>query len=202
MENAELRNQVADLKEGGVVELGAGNVTAAATVASAAAVADGKEDKGTLLPPPPPQQHQQIHNCADNPPNKCGKEQQRTPATSCDFSYSGDEELCNGEETTTIVHLLASHCSVVSSSSSAVHHHGAFPSSDTSIQRSTTSFGKLSRKLPKLHRRRSEPSRRRGGGHHSLAWMYSSPFLIPRRIVTTKEEEHGHDALSELSSCM
>ena len=199
MENAELRNQVADLKEGGVVELGAGNVTAAAT--AAANDAGGEEDEGTLLPPPP-QQHQQHRACVPNPTTKCGKEQQRTPATSCDFSYSGDEELCNGEETTTIVHLLASHCSVVSSSSSA-HHRDAFPSSNTSIQRSTTSFGKLSRKLPKLHRRRSEPSRRRGGGgHHSLAWMYSSPFLIPRRIVTTKEEEHGHDALSELSSCM
>jgi len=182
MENAELRNQVADLKEE-VSGVGA-------------AVVPAKESDNTLPPA----------SCPPSPSKQCWKkekEQQtsRTPATSCDLS-SG-EEMFDCE--TAIVHLLASHCSVISSSSRQ-----AFPASTTSNQRSTnTSFGLISRKLPKIRElqlrggcgaggggggRRSS----RGRGRRPLAWIYS-PF-IPRRIIATKE--HGHDGVSDLSSCM
>lgn len=169
-ENAVLRNQVADLKEEG-------------TGTTAVIGVENDKNKNTSLP--------MSHN---NPLSKLRKDQQRTPATSCDLT-SGEEAFdCES----TIVHLLASHCSEVSSSSRQVTPSPSF----TSNQRSTACTGHL-RKLPKVRGLRlvgcrgvgRRPSR---GGRRPLAWIYS-PF-IPRRIITTKET--GHDGVSDLSYCM
>lgn len=163
-ENAELRNQVA-LKEGGAV---------------AEDVVGTKENEdSTFLP---------ISH--DNPQGKVWKDQQRTPATSCDLT-SGEEELFDCEAT--VVHLLASHCSVVSSSSRHL-----IPSpSLTSYQRPTACV-KQKRKLPRIKEPcRGAGDRRPNRGGRSLAWIYS-PF-IPRRIIASKEA--GNDGVSDLSSC-
>jgi hypothetical protein len=170
-ENAALRNQVADLKEEGVV--------------GRTAVIGVENDK--INNPSLPMSH-------TNPLSKFRKDQQRTPATSCDLT-SGEEEFdCE----LTIVHLLASHCSVVSSSSRQVIPSPPF----TSSQRFTACTGH-SRKLPKVRELRLVSCRGVGrrssrGGRRPLAWIYS-PF-IPRRIITTKEP--GNDGVSDLSSCM
>ena len=174
-ENAALRNQVADLKEERV------GVTA---------VIDVENDKSNTTSLP------MSHN--KNPLlSKCNRiDQQRTPATSCDLTSGEEEELFDCEST--IVHLLASHCSVVSSSSRQVIPSPSF----TSNQRSTACTGH-SRKLPKVRDLRlvgcgGGGQRSSRGGRRPLAWIYS-PF-IPRRIITTKET--GHDGVSDLSSCM
>lgn len=165
-----MRNQVADLKEEG-------------TGTTAAVDVENDKNDNTSLP--------MSHNYSQS---KFRKDQQRTPATSCDFT-SGEEAFdCES----TIVHLLASHCSEASLSSRQV-----IPSpSIASNQRSTACTGHL-RKLPKVRGLRLVGCRGVGrrssrGGRHPLAWIYS-PF-IPRRIIAAKET--GHDGVSDLSSCM
>lgn len=144
IENAELRNQVASLKEGG----------------------SGSASAGDSPPPHPPKK-------------QWNERHQRTPATSCDYSGEFDCE-------TTIVHLLASHCSVVSSR--------AIPS--TPPQRSV-SLGLASltpKKLPKIRQRRG--SSRRSSSQRPPAWVHLFSSFIPRSI----NRDHRHDEVSDLSS--